>query len=190
MNRVVELVFQIVCNKNRKFISMKVAGYEIENKINPNNVDLFLNGVAIRSKFFIQTYIIALYAAKPIQQENIAIESNIERSLRMLIITPLATSKAVSENIKNGMKEGLGNLYMQQKDLVDDLRKVIETSNVQFKDSIDIYYTSDKELKLYKNNQEIYSNKNGQLFAETIFGMYVGKKPKDKKIKESLLKGF
>ena len=58
MNRVVELVFQIVCNKNRKFIGMKVAGFEIENKINPNNVDLFLNGVAIRSKFFIQTYII------------------------------------------------------------------------------------------------------------------------------------
>lgn len=169
---------------------MKLAGIEIATKININNVDLFLNGAAIRSKFFIQTYIISLYCAEKITNENIAINSNIERSLRMQIITPLATSKAVSENIQNGMKDGLGSLYQQQKDLVDDLRTVIENSGVQYKDTIDIYYTTEGELKLYKNEAEIYSNKNGKLFAETIFNMYVGKQPKDKKIKEALLKGF
>jgi hypothetical protein len=88
------------------------------------------------------------------------------------------------------MKDGLGSLYHQQKDLVDDLRTVIENSGVQYKDTIDIYYTSKGELKLYKNEAEIYSNKNGKLFAETIFNMYVGKQPKDKKIKDALLKGF
>ena len=169
---------------------MKLAGIELATKINVNNVDLFLNGAAIRSKFFIQTYIISLYCAEKITNENIAINSNIERSLRMQIITPLATSKAVSENIQNGMKDGLGSLYQQQKDLVDDLRTVIENSGVQYKDTIDIYYTTNGELKLYKNEAEIYSNKNGKLFAETIFNMYVGKQPKDKKIKEALLKGF
>lgn len=169
---------------------MKLAGIELSNKINVNKVDLFLNGAAIRSKFFIQTYIISLYCAEKITDENIAINSTIERSLRMQIITPLATSKAVSENIQNGMKDGLGSLYHQQKDLVDDLRTVIENSGVQYKDTIDIYYTSKGELKLYKNEAEIYSNKNGKLFAETIFNMYVGKQPKDKKIKDALLKGF
>jgi hypothetical protein len=141
-------------------------------------------------KFFIQTYIISLYCAEKITDEKLAINSNIERSLRMQIITPLATSKAVSENIQNGMKDGLGSLYHQQKELVEDLRKVIEQSGVQYKDTIDIYYTSKGELKLYKNEGEIYANKDGKLFAETIFNMYVGKQPKDKKIKEALLKGF
>lgn len=169
---------------------MKLAGLELPTKINVNNVDLFLNGAAIRSKFFIQTYIISLYAAQSITDEKVAIESYIERSLRMQIITPLATSKAVSENIQNGMKDGLGNLYYQQEDLVEDLRKVIETSGVQYKDTIDIYYTKKSELKLFKNDEEIYHNKNGKLFAETIFSMYVGKKPKDNKIKQALLKGF
>jgi len=169
---------------------MKLAGIELPTKINVNKVDLFLNGAAIRSKFFIQTYIISLYATQSITDEKIAIESNIERSLRMQIITPLATSKAVSENIQNGMKDGLGNLYNQQQDLVEDLRKVIEASGVQYKDTIDIYYTKKGELKLFKNDVEIYHNKSGRLFAETIFNMYVGKKPKDNKIKQALLKGF
>jgi len=169
---------------------MKLAGIELAQKINLNKADLFLNGAAVRSKFFVQTYIISLYAAKSITDDIIAIESNIERSLRMQIITPLATSKAVSENIQSGMKDSLGSLYNEQKDLIEDLRKVIENSGVQYKDTIDIYKTANDELKLYKNEVEIYSNKKGKLFAETIFSMYLGKKPKDKKIKEALLKGF
>ena len=169
---------------------MKLANIDLPNKINVNNVVLYLNGAAVRSKFFIQTYIISLYATQSITNEKNAINSNIERSLRMEIITPLATSKAVSENIQKGMKDSLGNLYYQQKDLIEDIRNVIEKSGVQYKDTIDIYYTKNSELKLFKNETEIYHNKNGKLFAETIFGMYLGKNPKDKKIKEALLKGF
>ena len=169
---------------------MKLAGIELPQKINLNGTDLFLNGAAVRSKFFVQTYIISLYAARSLKDEKEVIESNVERSLRMQITTPLATSKAVSENIQNGMKDSLGSLYYEQKDLIEDLRSVIENSGVQYKDTIDIYYTKNQELKLYKNDQEIYFNKNGRALAESILGMYVGKKPKDKKIKDALLKGF
>lgn len=168
---------------------MKLAGFELAKKINPNKVDLFLNGAAIRSKFFIQTYIISLYAAHVIKNEKDAIHSNIERCLRMQIITPLATSKAVSENIQNGMKAGLGNLYEQQKDLVNDIKNVIENAGIQYKDIIDIYYTAQGELKFFKNDVEIYHRTDGQLFAQTMFNMYVGNSPKDKKIKQELLKG-
>jgi len=169
---------------------MKLAGIELPQKINLNGTDLFLNGAAVRSKFFVQTYIISLYAARSLKDEKEVIESNVERSLRMQITTPLATSKAVSENIQNGMKDSLGSLYYEQKDLIEDLRSVIENSGVQYKDTIDIYYTKNQELKLYKNDQEIYFNKKGRALAESILGMYVGKKPKDKKIKDALLKGF
>ncbi|MEZ5054380.1 MAG: chalcone isomerase family protein [Chitinophagales bacterium] len=169
---------------------MKLAGYELTPKIKLNKVDLFLNGAAVRSKFFVQTYIIGLYAEKAITDENEAIDSNLERCLRMIIITPLATAKAVSESIQSGMRDGLGSLYKAQKDLVDDIKNVVENSGVQYQDSVDIYYTKKGELKLYKNEEEIYHNKDGKLFAQAIFGMYVGKKPKDAKMKTALLKGF
>ena len=169
---------------------MKISGIELAPKINLNDVDLFLNGAAIRTKFFIQTYIISLYAAIAIREDKEAVEGNIERSLRMQIITPLATSKAVSDNILQGMKNGLGVLYEKQKDMIDELRNVIENAGVQYKDTIDIYVTKNKELRLYKNGEKIYAYKNGKLFSETILGIYLGKQPKDKKIKEALLKGF
>lgn len=115
---------------------MKLANIELPNKINLNKIDLFLNGAAIRSKFFVQTYVVSLYSAEKITDEKIAIESNIERSLRMQIITPLATSRAVSENIQSGMKDSLGSLYYEQKDLIEDLRNVIESSVCNTKTSL------------------------------------------------------
>ena len=50
---------------------MKLANIELPQKINLNNVDLFLNGAAIRSKFFLQTYIVSLYSAEKITDEKI-----------------------------------------------------------------------------------------------------------------------
>src|SRR4051812_29958634 len=99
---------------------MKLAGTDLEETINLNNKPLRLNGAAIRTKFFLQTYIISFYSERPIRDEKEAIDSDLERTLRMNIITPLATSKAVSENIQSGMKDGLGSLYNEQKDLVED----------------------------------------------------------------------
>jgi membrane-bound inhibitor of C-type lysozyme len=168
---------------------MRIGGVDLPDKINLNKTELKLNGAAVRSKFFVQTYVIALYAAEKITDEKTAIESHIERSLRMQITTPLATPKAVSENILSGMREGLGELYHLQKDLVEDLRRVIEASGVQYKDAIDIYYTKKGELKLYKNGREIYHNKDGKHFAQTILNIYLGKRPKDHAIKRALLKG-
>ena len=169
---------------------MRIGGIELPETINLNQVVLRLNGAAVRTKFFVQTYVIALYTASSIRDENTAIHGLIERSLRMQITTPLATPKAVSDNILSGMREGLGTLYHQQRDLVEDLRRVIEASGVQYRDAIDIYYTAGGALKLYKNNREIYTNPDGKRFAETIFGMYLGKRPKDPAIKRALLKGY
>ncbi len=168
---------------------MKLAGIEIAENINLNNKELILNGAAIRTKFFVQTYIISLYTETPILHDKIGVESLIERCLRMQIITPLATSKAVSENIQSGMKEGMGKLYHLNKETIEQLIHVLESSQIQYKDIIDIYYSDKSELKIFKNGKEIYSNKDGKLFAETIFGIYLGRNPKDRKIKEALLTG-
>ena len=52
---------------------MKLANIELPQKINLNKIDLFFNGAAIRSKFFIQTYIISLYCAEKITDQQITV---------------------------------------------------------------------------------------------------------------------
>jgi hypothetical protein len=170
---------------------MKIAGFELPEKIILNDKTLFLNGAAMRTKFFINTYIISLYAEKPILTSHDAIHSNIARSLRMTISTPLATPTLISQNIENGVKESLGASYFSLKHIVDEIKITIEKSNVGYKDTIDNFYDTDKSLYYYKNEQLIGANNtDGHIFGKALFDMYFGSKPKDEKIKRLLLKGF
>ncbi len=43
---------------------------------------------------------------------------------------------------------------------------------------------------MYKNDQFLSEDSEGKVFAESLFNMYMGKNPKDKKIKKELLRGF
>ena len=173
---------------------MKISGIEIPDFIIINNKKLYLNGAAMRTKFFVNTYIIALYSEKPITDEKEAIHGNTARNLRMLLTTPLATPTLVSQNIESGVKESLGKKYIELKHIVDNIKTTIEQSNVGYKDYIDNFFDSDKKMYYYKNGDSLgeigENNNDGQTFGEALFDMYVGKNPKDQKIKKALLKGF
>jgi len=168
---------------------MKLANFEVAQQININNTNLFLNGAAIRTKFFIDTYIISLYLQKSTTNEHEVLTSTDAKVLRMQLITPLATPKAVSDNLRDGMKNGLGNLYYEHKDAIEAIQNAVIQSDVKYKDSIDIYSKAD-ELCLYKENSLILTLSNSKIIADTIFNIYLGNPPKDKKIKQLLLKGF
>lgn len=169
---------------------MNISGFELPESINLNGKTLYLNGASMRNKFFINIYVIALYSEKPILTEEEAIYSNIERSLRMLIATPLATPKTVSENIEEGIKYSLGKNYISLKPTVDRIRKVVDEAKIGYKDYMDNYFTSSGVLQMYKNDVLLSSDEDAKIFAESLFNMYMGKNPKDSKIKRALLKGF
>lgn len=170
---------------------MKLAGIELSPSINLHKKELQLNGAAVRTKFFVQTYVIALYAEKPIRDEDTAINSAIERSIRMVISTPLATTDLVIQNIQNGIKDSVGGShYSELENSITEITSTLKKIGIGYKDCIDIYYTSKGELLLFKNEHLKGKIKNGTGFAQALFEMYVGKRPKDKKIKQALLNGF
>lgn len=170
---------------------MKISIFELPETITLNKQKLYLNGAAMRTKFFVNTYVIALYSAQPITTASEAIESTIPRSLRMLIATPLATPTLVSQNIESGVKESLGSNYSTLKATVDEIKQTIEASNIGYKDYIDNFLDKNGVLSYFKNDVFLGKNdKDAGLFAKALFDMYFGNKPKDAKIKKALLRGF
>lgn len=171
---------------------MKLAGFELPENISINGKTLKLNGAAIRTKFFINTYIIALYSENPINNEEDAIYSSIPRCLRMIITTPLATPSAVSQNIGSGLKESMTEEnYNKLKPVLDEIKNIIAKTNTGFKDYIDNFYDSDKSFTYLKNGEILgKTDEDGKIFAEAIFNLYLGKKPKDIKIKKALLRKY
>jgi hypothetical protein len=169
---------------------MNIAGFEVPESIQINGTTLRLNGAAMRTKFFLNIYIVALYTVQPITREEDAVFSNIERSLRMIVTTPLATPGIVSENVVDSMKESLGSKYYQLKPVVEKIKSVIEIAQIGYKDCMDIYFDTRGALHVYKNGQFLSSEADAQIFAEALFNIYMGRQPVDAKVKRYLLKGW
>lgn len=171
---------------------MKLISFDIPEQITVNGKKLQLNGAAVRTKFFINTYILAFYTEKPITNSDDAVNSSTPRVLRMLISTPMATPKLVSESIEKGVKERLGNKYAEVSEIVESIKGFIESSNVGYKDYIDNFYDNDDTLYFLKNDNLIHhiNTEASNKFIHALFDMYIGNKPKDEKIKKALLKGW
>jgi hypothetical protein len=169
---------------------MNISGFDVPESILLNGTRLRLNGAAMRTKFFLNIYIVALYTAQPITREEDAVHSKIERSLRMIVTTPLATPGLVSENVVDSMKESLGSKYYQLKPVVEKIKSVIDTAQIGYRDCMDTYYSADGALHVYKNGQFLSSEADAQIFAESLFNIYMGRQPVDAKVKRYLLKGW
>jgi hypothetical protein len=169
---------------------MNISGFEVPDSIQLNGTTLRLNGAAMRTKFFLNIYIVAFYTAQPITREEEAVHSNIERSLRMIVTTPLATPGIVSENVVSSMKETLGRKFYEMRPVVEKIKSVIDTAQIGYKDCMDTYYSTDGALHVYKNGQYLNSEANAKVFAEALFNIYMGRQPVDAKVKRYLLKGW
>lgn len=169
---------------------MNINGFDIPESIELNGKTLRLNGAAQRTKFFMNIYIVAFYTSESITRDEDAIHSPIERSLRMIVTTPLATPGLVSESVMDSMKETLGRKFYQMKPVVEKIKSVIESAQIGYKDCMDTFYTADGSLHVFKNNRFISSQPDAQIFAEALYNIYMGKQPVDSKVKRALLKGW
>lgn len=169
---------------------MNINGFHIPESIQLNGKTLRLNGAAQRTKFFLNIYIVAFYTAKPITREEDAVHSQIERSLRMIVTTPLATPGLVSESVMDSMKETLGSKFYQMKPVVEKIKSVIDSAQIGYKDCMDTFYTADGSLHVFKNDRYISSQLDAHIFAEALYNIYMGQQPVDGKVKRALLKGW
>jgi hypothetical protein len=168
---------------------MHIAGFEVPETIRINGVILRLNGAAMRTKFFMNVYIVAFYTARSITREEEAIHSTVDRCMRMIITTPMATPGIVSENVVDGIRRSLGHQYTALQPTVDKIKVVIDGAKIGYRDYMDNYYSASGILQMYKNGQLLSEQPQSEIFATALFKMYMGKHPIDEKVKEALLRG-
>ena len=169
---------------------MNINGFDIPESIELNGTTLRLNGAAMRNKFFMNIYIVAFYTAQPITRDEDAVHSDIDRNLRMIVTTPLATPGIVSENVMDSLRESLGRKFYEMKPVVEKIKSVIDSAQIGYKDCMDTFYTSRDELHVFKNNLYLNSEPEARILAEALFNIYMGQQPVDSKVKRYLLKGW
>ncbi|MTI33521.1 chalcone isomerase family protein [Xanthovirga aplysinae] len=161
-----------------------VGGITLSETKNYEGKNLVLNGTGVRTKFFMDLYVGSLYLQEKNSNAKELVKSGEEMAIHLDIISGLITSDKMTSATLDGFENSTGgNMASIQKE-VDQFMGVF-TDKINKGDSFDFVNTSEG-VKVFKNGKALVTVE-GQAFKEALFGIWLGDKPADKKLKKGLL---
>ena len=164
----------------------KISGITVPQTLTVDKVPLTLNGAGIRTKYFMDMYVGALYLQKSNKEANRILAANEPMAIRLHIVSGLINSKKIEEALNEGFEKSTnGNTAIY--------KEKIEAFNAPFKEELkqndifDIVY-SNETITILKNNQP-KANIKGHDFKKVVFGIWLSDKPADENLKKGMLGG-
>lgn len=166
--------------------SAKVAGVDVVETIKVNEKELVLNGAGIRKKAIISLYVGSLYVGEKTTDSAAVISGEDEMSIRLDIVSGLISNDAMREAVEEGFKASTtGEELVRLQDRIDGFVEVF-SSEITKGDQFAFDYIDAKGVIAYKNG-ELLTTVEGKDFKEALYGIWLGDKPADKKLKDSMM---
>ena len=164
----------------------QIAGIEMPESVTLDGTSLNLSGAGIRTKMFMDIYAGGLYLNSPGGSAAEIVTSDQNMAIRLHIVSGLVSSQAMEEATRDGFQKATGG----DTDLIRDF---IEKFIAVFKDPIiegdvfEIFYKTGSGVLVYKNDKYRDTVEGGLPFKQAVFGIWLGDKPADKKLKKGML---
>ncbi|PJJ10797.1 chalcone isomerase-like protein [Flavobacterium sp. 1] len=153
---------------------------KFENKI------LQLNGAGSRSKMWVEVYIQALYLNQLSQNAKEIINDNVEMSIRIEITSALVSSGKLTRALHAGFEKSAGENLDALKPKMELLKSYL-ADEIKRGDVFELTYNpADSSVWVVKNS-ELKGKVPGFDFKKVFFGIWLGDKPVDEELKNSLL---
>lgn len=166
--------------------AVTIEGIKLKDSLKLGDAELHLNGAGMRSKFFIDFYIAALYLNEKTEDAQKIIESDETMVLQIHVISKLITS----ENLSRGTSEGFtkstnGNTSAIQSEIDEFLGAFKDTIKVG--DVFEIVYLPGQGVTVIKNRHITKRMSVSMEFKRALFGIWLSDKPAQASLKMSLL---
>ena len=146
---------------------------------------LTLNGAGVRSKFFLDLYIGALYLNAKSSDADTVIAADEAMTIRLYITSSLIDGEKMSAATLDGfVKSTGGNLAPIQKE-VDSLISAFRDA-VEDKDVFDLQYVPGQGVSVIRNG-EVKVVVPGLAFKQALFGIWLSEDPVQDDLKEDML---
>ncbi|UJF21325.1 chalcone isomerase family protein [Shewanella sp. OMA3-2] len=161
-----------------------VSGINVPGSIVVNQQSLVLNGVGIRSKFFMDLYIGSLYLVS-IQSELEKVLEQPVAVIRLDITSGMITSDKMADAIKDGFDEVTDgdSVYLQAE--IDQFMALFN-DEIMDGDQFTFVLTRGKGVASFKNDQP-QGEIPGELFRQALIKIWLGDKPAQKSLKQDML---
>lgn len=183
MRRFLILLLAIV---SLSFADIEVSDINYKSKVIFEGKTYTLNGVGIREKFFLDIYTIGLYLnSKNISGEAI-LNSGEDKLVRIVVVSSLVTAERFNKGMDEGFEKSTDDNISPIKSEIAKLKKGFG-NDFNVGDEFDVYFSSTGETKIYKSGTLSVIIPSNKIFQKALLGMWIGKEPVTKSLKEELL---
>ena len=163
----------------------EVSGVNIPDSYKKGSQELLLNGVGIRSKFFMDIYVGALYLTEKSKDGNKVIADDKDMSIRLHMVSGLITNEKMTNAVNEGFENSTNKNITPIKTEITMFTDVFKEKFVKG-DFFDFTYTTTAGTKIYKNGT-LKATIKGLAFKKALFGIWFCGDPADDDLKEEML---
>ncbi|WP_281645640.1 chalcone isomerase family protein [Parendozoicomonas sp. Alg238-R29] len=186
MKRIAIFLFPLLFSFSIQAADTEIAGVKLTPSIQEGGKTLQLNGAGIRSKFFIDLYVGSLYTPKPEKNPQVILDGKELAAVRLNIISGLITSDKMVSTVEEGFKEATNGNVAPLKKRIDEFLGVFTQSEIKKGEVFTIVGEPGVGVAAYRNGTKAAQVK-GDDFRKALFGIWLGDKPADKKLKKAML---
>jgi len=163
----------------------EVAGVNLPDSLSAQDQALALNGVGIRSKFFMDIYAAGLYLTESSQEAKSIIDQDKPMALRLHITSGLLSSEKMESATREGFEKSTGGNTAQLQDTIDAFIDTFKEDIVE-NDVFDFVYTPTEGVNVFKNG-DLKTTIKGLPFKQALFGIWLSDDAVQDDLKEGLL---
>jgi hypothetical protein len=166
--------------------ALSIAGITLPESMQAGSTDLPLNGAGIRTKFMMKIYVGGLYLESKNSKAAEIIAADKPMAIRLHMVSGMITSEKMTEATMEGFENTTGGNTAPLKEYIDDFMAVFQEPIAEG-DIFDIIYLPGKGLDINKNGEFKGTVVGGLPFKQAVWGIWLGDKPADKKLKKGML---
>lgn len=180
------LLICLLLTFNNLFCQRQIAGVEIPQTIEYiNDFKLNLYGVGVRSFFWIDMYVGAIFLSNEKEHPKEIIETNENMGMRLHILSSLVSNKRMIKAIEEGFQKSTkGNLCSYQS-RINEMIGFFE-GEISPGDVIDMIYSNTGFTQVFLNQKKLGEIK-GLDFKKALFGVWLSNDPIDKSLKQQMI---
>ena len=158
-------------------------GVEFYTETTINEVPVIINGTGVRTKYFMNMYVAALYLKKKSKEGSTIINADEEMGIHLRLVSNMVTRERFKEAVTDGFKNASSG-----KATKEEQSMFMNFLSEEFKDQDRIYmdYAPKVGTKVYKNGV-LKGTIPGIEFKKALFAIWLGKKPVQESLKDGLL---
>jgi len=165
---------------------IKVSGVKFKDSIKLGGANLILNGVGLRSKFFIDLYISALYLQETSHDAAAIINADQVMLIQIHVISNLITSENLSKGTAEGFSKSTNNhtkpIQKQINEFLDAFKEPVTIGDI-----FEFVYQPGIGVTILKNRKVAKRITSGLAFKRALFGIWLSDKPAQHSLKTSML---